>query len=399
MAVRLTDEKGQPVCLTDAEYSLRTHEFLFGCTANAFVDYFGHPSEEVRKNSAAKMEKWLKLFNYATVQVYWGIFEPKEGQTMHNLIMQVSRYLKDHNITLKGHPLCWHTVCADWLMQYDNKTILEKQLARIRREVGNFAGIIDAWDVINETVIMDKFDRYDNAVTRICREYGKYDLIKMVFDEAHNTNGKANLLLNDFNMSNAYVDVLKRCLDMGVPITTIGLQSHQHQGYWGIEKIEEVLSRFEPLGLPIHFTENTLVSGPLIPPEIEDLNDWHYERTDWGAEYEERQKREMMEMYSHIFEHHPQVTGFTTWDFQDGMWLNAPSGLIRTDGSCKPSYEGLDELINHRWHTEGAGRTSESGILELSGIKGVYTITTRDGRKAEVTLSDAAAQSGEPVTV
>ena len=21
---------------------------------------------------------------------------------------------KDGNVTLKGHPLCWHTICADW---------------------------------------------------------------------------------------------------------------------------------------------------------------------------------------------------------------------------------------------------------------------------------------------
>ncbi len=401
MAVRLVNEKGQPLNDVAVSARLTNHEFLFGCTANAFVEYLTAKDEDVKAKAFDKTEKWLKLFNYATVQVYWGIFEPEEGKTMHDPIMQTARYLKDRNITLKGHPLCWHTVCADWLMKYDNKTILEKQLARIRREVGDFAGLIDAWDVINETVIMDKFDRYDNAVTRICREHGKYALIKMVFDEAHKTNSKANLLLNDFNMSEAYVEVLKRSLDAGVPITCIGLQSHQHQGYWGIDKIEEVLSRFEPLGLPIHFTENTLVSGPLVPPEIEDLNDWHYDRTDYGREYEERQRNEMMEMYSHVFEHHPQVTGFTTWDFQDGMWLNAPSGLLRTDGSTKLSYEGLDSLINGKWRTCVDGRTGSNGCMELAGIRGEYEITTTSGLKGTVKLSQAAAEASknEPVTV
>ena len=59
---------------------------------------------------------------------------------------------------VKGHPLCWHTVCADWLMKYDNETILKKQLERIDREVLGFKGIIDMWDVINEVVIMPIFN-------------------------------------------------------------------------------------------------------------------------------------------------------------------------------------------------------------------------------------------------
>ena len=59
---------------------------------------------------------------------------------------------------VKGHPLCWHTVCAHWLTKYDNETILKKQLERIDREVLGFKGIIDMWDVINEVVIMPIFN-------------------------------------------------------------------------------------------------------------------------------------------------------------------------------------------------------------------------------------------------
>ena len=47
----------------------------------------------------------------------------------------------------------------------------------------------------------------------------------------------------------------------GVRIDVIGIQSHMHQGYWGREKTLAVLERFERFHLPIHFTENTLLSG------------------------------------------------------------------------------------------------------------------------------------------
>ena len=102
--------------------------------------------------------------------------------------MKAAGYLKERGVAVKGHPLVWHTVCANWLMAYDNKTILEKLLGRIDREVTDFKGIIDKWDVINEVVIMPVFEKYDNAVTRVCKEYGRVHLVKAFFDESHKMN-------------------------------------------------------------------------------------------------------------------------------------------------------------------------------------------------------------------
>lgn len=90
--------------------------------------------------------------------------------------MRAARLLQQHGVRVKGDPLCWHTACADWLMQYDNKTILQKQLDRIQREVSNFKGVVDMWDVINEVVIMPVY-RSDNAVSRICRYLGPVELV------------------------------------------------------------------------------------------------------------------------------------------------------------------------------------------------------------------------------
>ena len=42
------------------------------------------------------------------------------------------------------------------------------------------------------------------------------------------------------------------------------------------DKLEEVLERFERFGLPINFTENTFVSGELVPAHLDDLNDYEY---------------------------------------------------------------------------------------------------------------------------
>lgn len=150
-------------------------------------------------------------------------------------------------------------------------------------------GLIDMWDVINEVVIMPIFDKYDNGITRICKVLGRVGIVREVFAATKESNQDAILLINDFNTSRSYENLIEGCLEAGIPIDAIGIQSHQHQGYWGLEKTQEVLERFSRFGLPIHFTENTLISGDIMPPEIEDLNDFKVEDWPTTPQGEERQ--------------------------------------------------------------------------------------------------------------
>lgn len=384
--LHITDKAGNPVKNAKININQTNHEFLFGAGAFDAIALTtfkkGDPYFEDR------MQKWTALYNYGTMSFYWGGFEPKEGEPQTESRMLASKYLVEHGAKVKGHPLCWHTVCADWLMEYDNKTILDKQLKRIDREVSDFKGVINMWDVINEVVIMPVFDRYDNAITRICKEYGQVNLVKEVFNAAKAANPDAVLLINDFNLSDKYAELISNCLDAGVPISAIGLQTHQHQGYMGLEKLDTILHRFEKFGLPLHFTENTLVSGHIMPPDIVDLNDYQIPEWPTTPEGEERQKRELEEMYRHLFEH-PLVEAITGWDFADGAWLGAPSGVIRKDNSVKPSYEMLKELIHKEWHTALTLSTDENGNAEFTGFRGTYDIEA-SGKKSSFTLSKAS---------
>ena len=378
--IKVTDANGMPVKNAKLRAVQKSHEFLFGCGGFDFVALMKTEDPKAKAYLQDITDKWLKVFNYATLPFYLGEFEPSEGKTETESRMKAAGYLKERGVAVKGHPLVWHTVCANWLMAYDNKTILEKLLGRIDREVTDFKGIIDKWDVINEVVIMPVFDKYDNAVTRVCKEYGRVPLVKAVFDEAHKMNPGAELLLNDFNTSSKYEELIEECLDAGVPITAIGIQSHQHQKYWGTEKLYDVLERFSRFGLPIHFTENTLTSGDyLVPEELDDLNDFHVTAEEWPStpKGEERQMKQMEEMYRILFAH-PLVKAVTGWDFTDGMWLNAPSGVVRRDGSLKPSYELLDHLINHEWHTDETVITDGEGMVTVNGFKGGYELIPED---------------------
>ncbi len=385
--VRFTDASGNPLAGKDIKVKQIAHKFLFGCGGFDFMPYVIDGNEFFKDIT----EKWLEIFNYATLPFYWGNFEPEEGKPDTENLLKTAKYMQSKGVKVKGHPLCWHTVCANWLMQYDNATILKKQLERIDREVGTYKGVIDMWDVINEVVIMPIFDKYDNAITRICKEKGRVGLIKQVFDEAHSINPGATLLLNDFNTSISYEILIDGCLSAGVPISAIGIQSHQHQGYWGKEKIEEVLERYSHFGLPIHFTENTILSGSLVPEYIEDLNDWQVEEWPSTPEGEERQCKELEEMYRMLFAH-PLVEAITTWDFRDGAWLKAPSGIIRKDGTVKPAYDMLKNLIHKEWSTDETLTTDENGFVKLDAFKGEYNIEAKGTNVNAVFLKDGEQQ-------
>ncbi len=384
--VRFIGRDGLPLINKQITVSQTNHEFLFGCGAFDTVPMLADETDVKEKEFLKeRFDKWLALFNAGTLPFYWGTFEEERGKTQAKQVKKAAEWLKKNGVTVKGHPLCWHTNTAKWLLDMTNEEILKVQLERIHRDVTDFKGVIDMWDVINEVVIMPIFDKYDNGITRICKELGRIPLIREVFAATKEANPDAILLLNDFNTSISYEILIEGCLEAGIPIDAIGIQSHQHQGYWGLEKTQQVLDRFSHFGLPLHFTENTLISGDLMPPEIVDLNDFQVKEWPTTPEGEERQAREVVMLYESLFAH-PSVESVTTWSIVDNKWLGAPAGFLRKDNSCKPAYNELLRLIKDEWWTNLTVVTDDNGYAEITGVRGGYEAVC-DGQKAEFKLS------------
>jgi endo-1,4-beta-xylanase len=355
----------------------KNHRFLFGSTwGDSTVALANGELTGAEKDAAVlRGQRFLEIFNQVTLPFYWARFEPEKGRPQTQRYLNTARWYREHDCLVKGHPLCWHTLTADWLLDLSPRGILQAQQRRIQRDVSDFAGLIDMWDVVNEAVIMPVFDRYDNGITRLCRQMGRIELIRAMFDTTREVNPRAVLLLNDFDVSDAFDILVEGCLAAGIKIDVIGIQSHMHQGYWGAERTLQVLSHFERFNLPIHFTENTLVSGHLMPPEIVDLNDYQVE--DWPSTLagETRQAEQVVTHYKTLLSH-PAVQAVTWWDLSDGGWLNAPAGLLHRDHSPKPAYEALRRLIKKDWWYPPTRLTTDgSGRISFSGWLGDYQVT------------------------
>jgi endo-1,4-beta-xylanase len=380
---------GVPLANQEVLVEQKMHQFLFGSNwgESSIALANGELSGREKELAELRNERFLRLFNQVTLPFYWARFEPERGRPQTQRILNTARWYLEQHCVVKGHPLCWHTLTADWLLNMSNREILEAQVNRIRRDVSDFAGVIDMWDVVNEAVIMPIFDRYDNGITRLCKELGRIELIRRMFDSVRSVNPKAVLLLNDFDVSPSYDILIEGCLEAGIRIDVIGIQTHMHQGYWGPERTLKVLERFERFNLPIHFTENTIVSGHLMPPEIVDLND--YQINDWPStpEGEERQAREVILHYKTLLSR-PAIQAITWWDLSDGGWLNAPAGLLHKDHSCKPAYNELLKLVKGEWWLAPTKMTTNArGEFSFTGFLGEYEVAV-GSRKSRFVLKE-----------
>lgn len=357
--------------------------------ASEDVETFGGASLDRLEELA---ELWLDLFNTATLPFYWGRFEPVEGSPDTERLRRTAGWFLERGVALKGHPLMWHTVQPAWLLGRPLEEVERLQRARIRREVTDFRGLVDTWDAINEAVIMPVFDNGDNAITPLARAKGRLETIRLAFDEARAANPHVRLLLNDFDMSTAYECLIEGVLEAGIEVDVLGLQSHMHQGYWGEERTLATLERFSRYGLPIHFTETTLLSGDVMPPEIEDLNDFQPERWPSTPEGEERQADEVLRHYRTLLSH-PRVEATTYWGLtDDGMWLGAPGGFVRADGTPKPAYDELRALVKGEWWLAPTSvRTDDEGRVTLRGWFGDYEVSAR-GTSSGVRLEPGVAE-------
>ena len=318
---------------------------------------------------------WLELFNTATLPFYRGDFEPEPGQPHTERLRRAAEWFAGRGVALKGHPLAWHSVAPPWLLDLSIDEIEQAQRARIRREVSDFAGLIDTWDAINEVVIMPVFEKEDNGLTRLARARGRIPTIRLAFEEARATNPHATLLLNDFDLSSAYECLIEGVLEAGIRIDALGLQTHMHQGYWGEETILAMVDRFARYGLPLHLTETSLVSGELMPAHIVDLNDWQPESWESTPDGEARQADEIERHYRSLLGH-PSVEAITYWGITDrGAWLGAPIGLLREDGSRKPAYDALHRLVKDEWWLPSTTlRTDAAGRVSVRGFRGDYVV-------------------------
>jgi len=378
------DGKQLPAALT-VKIEQKRHKFLFGC------NLFKLHNCRTPQDNADYEKYFAEMLNFATLPFYWWNYERQQGVTNDPKIEEMIKWCKAQNITTKGHPLAWNFREQKWLPD-DPEKVMQLQLKRIARCVRKFKGGIDIWDVVNEATHYDRDQCKKNApkLTEAIRKMGIGEYLRAAFEAARNAGPEATLLINDYRTDEEYPKrVIAELVEGNKPLyDVIGIQSHMHGRYWGPQKAWNICERYAKFGVPLHFTETTLISGP--------KSDKAWLTTPDG---EIQQAAQVAEFYTILFSH-PAVEAITWWDFSDqGAWQRAPSGLLRADMTRKPAYHQLKALIKGKWWTKTKAKITPNGQTKFQGFLGQYQATVKLAEKTLTATFTLDKPQKQPIKV
>ncbi len=371
-AITVVDRAGKPRANAEIDVQQTRHAFLFGC--NIFL--WGSLPDE--KTEQAYRQRFCELLNYATLPFYWMAYERERGKPAHARMEKVARWCRQHGIQTKGHPLAWNYFDDSWYPS-DLDELYRLQLGRIDDCVKRFRGLIDRWDVVNEATEFERlaFVKAAPKQTAMWKKVGQVEFVRQCLIQARQANPQATLLINDYYTGPAFGRLLEQVVDQyGKPLyKAIGIQSNMLKGgrFWPAKETWRVCQQFSRFGVPLHFTETTIISGDRMPKK----------KGEWPstAEGEARQAREVADFYTLLFSH-PAVEAITWWDLSDWHSVDErPGGLVRSDMTPKPAYEELKRLIKGKWWTKTQLHGDAYGAAAFRGFLGDYRVTVRTGDK------------------
>ena len=367
------DAAGKPLSGAEVRVAQKSHEFLFGC--NIFV------LGQMKEKNEAYEEAFLKLFNFASVAFYWDDLEPEPGKlrfaegSSYNWRRpppdRAVAFGKKHGLTLKGHPLLWHSKAHNpqWIPK-DPDQLRKRYQQRFREIAERYAKDIPIWDGVNESLVCSSDFPLFSKEHRAHPPY-----VPWAFTEEQKLFHPENLLMiNDItrfnwpsNETNRYYQQCIKLLDDGICIEGIGFQFHffsrkSLDAYTGDDRCDpntmlDTYDLFAKFGLPLWITEITIGSAG-----------------DDGLAVQQRVVRDIYRLWFSA----PKIAGITWWNLGDGTAYGnegvAGGGLADHDFNPKPAYKALDQLINHDWKTNLRAKSDVDGRVEFRGFHGDYDI-------------------------
>jgi endo-1,4-beta-xylanase len=211
-------------------------------------------------------------------ELKWNAVEPVQGKFTFGAADTIVDFAQANQLDVRGHTLVWHSALPDWVKAYDvageaNRQELNAILEHhIKTVVGNYAGQVKVWDVVNEPLADDGTHRTDSLWQRRLGD----DYIASSFRWAHEADPGAELYLNEYGIemdsakARALYELVKSLRAQGVPVDGVGFQTHQMLGAERLSALSNVMRQFADLGLDVAITELD-VRIPGVPATSEQL--------------------------------------------------------------------------------------------------------------------------------
>jgi GH35 family endo-1,4-beta-xylanase len=384
-AIELQDKAGNEIKNAEISFRQLSHEYRFGCNAFMLEQF---PEKE--KNELYE-ERFADLFNLAVAPFYWRGLEPEDGELRFKKgckaidrrppIDTIVDFCKKHNITPKGHVLCWHNLLPDWLPK--NTQEFEIRLEqRIKKIAERYAGIINIWDVANEAMQWNPLWKHHAQMPEKHVEKS-FQIAQKYFPETTELlyNAHPNAAWNNYHGDYSLLYLFGRYMQsQSIPIKGLGLQYHLMgeidrmvsqewcNTYCSQRNILANMDQYGKLNLPLNISEITISAN-------HDLGD--------GDKFQEL----MAEKLYKIWFSHSSSNGIIWWNLVDGTAYKDTArgwdenvhraGLLNFDLSPKPAYKALSRLIKEEWNSVGTFKYEFGGINKFQAFYGEYELNIK----------------------
>jgi endo-1,4-beta-xylanase len=205
----------------------------------------------------------VREFNQVTSEnaMKWSSIHPKENEWKFEEADKLVEFAGKNNMAVQGHVLVWHSQVPRDIFtgpdgnQASKELLLKRMENHIHTVVDRYKGLVQSWDVVNESITPEDGFRKSKWL-EICGP----EFMEKAFQYAHEADSKCQLIYNDYNEEDPkrrdfIVELVKEYKKKGVPIHGIGLQGHLNLDSPDLKLWEQAIEAYASVGMRISVTE------------------------------------------------------------------------------------------------------------------------------------------------
>ncbi|KAL4233155.1 hypothetical protein ACF0H5_007840 [Mactra antiquata] len=302
----------------------------------------------------------------------WKQMQPRVDKVIADKPLNAMLAMKEHGIKQRCHCAFWGVDdrVQDWVKQLDAESLKAAVFERINNVTALTDGMCEHWDVNNEMLHGDFYERSTKDIT----------ITPQMFSKMNQLDPDAALYLNDYNVLNngittvALKEAGQKFKDFGAPIGGIGVQGHMH----GIDipLMKARLDILEEAGLNVMITEFAI------------------------NEEDDGIKAQNVEDTLTLFFSHPAVEGVLFWGFWDGrIW--EPLAPLFNGPDVTPNAAGkvYQNIFHNEWRTRAYQTLLGEEPFEVRGFMGDYSLTVSYQGVTLATQTFSLTGSGQDVDI
>jgi GH35 family endo-1,4-beta-xylanase len=314
-----------------------------------------------------ELDRFLEIFNYSMIPFSgkWMYVEPLEGQRNYHELDKYIDFCTSHGIGIEYHFISGYPPA--WLL---GKTPQQRQdlfLRHARQLAERYGSRIDAWQVVNESVMLEE----SPAVFKELRKILPPTAMLGISDCAKFASESRVAVTADTRERDMFrgLEAIRWLKSQGIKVDFFGFHGHRPFGLWPeADAMYECFDRFAAEGVRINVTEATVPEDAAIlgglrtgrfTPEVQ-------------AEYFAR--------FLTVCYSHPAVDMVNLWGIGPNTWQSG-SGLLDRNYNPKPAFDALKKLVTETWRTNTSVTLGLDGSGTFRGFQGDYelTVTLGDG--------------------